>query len=74
MKKQTAYLENWTVVRLGDGSLQLRGNVYCHPGFHDGTFIYTSRVRNLNREHKTVETENTFYTLGQPAASVEKYN
>lgn len=74
-KKQEARLENWTVRKIGP-HLQVMGHVYGHPRFRNGEFIYSSQVINFNKNFRTVETLNTFYTLGEPAEVVgeENYN
>jgi hypothetical protein len=58
--KQAAKLMNWTY---RTWRAQLCGNVYDHPRFDDGTYIYTSHVLDLNRELGIAETLNTVYIL-----------
>jgi hypothetical protein len=59
--KPEVRIENWQRV----GHI-LTGNVYDHPRFLDGTFVYTSRIMGGATQH--VETMNTVYKLGTPAA------
>lgn len=41
------------------------GNIYNDPCWIEGFHIRTSAVVKLDREAKTLETLNTFYTLGE---------
>ncbi len=68
---QKATLENWSVVSFCDEytapeckKYNLFGNVYNHPRFENGDFIYTSYIKEVNG--KIVQTYNTEYTLGKP--------
>lgn len=76
-KKQTAHLENWALVSHDSPYtapelrvLRLIGQVSGHPRFHDGDVITTSRI--VVGDANGIETRNTVYTLGEPAAEYEK--
>lgn len=64
--KQTAFINQWEVVRIHDGSQCLIGHVSSHPNqsqFHSHV-QQTSRLVSIDEEAKIAETENTIYTLG----------
>jgi hypothetical protein len=59
-------LENWEVEDLSPGKQWVVGNVYGHPHHHDGKFVHTSLVVELDLPGKTVKTLNSTYRLGTP--------
>ncbi len=77
--KQTAHLENW-LEGVHYGANVLTGIVSGHPKIPNGKRILTSPIIKIDREAKTAETRNTFYTLGKkqgyeegdPSCSMEK--
>lgn len=62
-EKRTARIENWYTQRTSSGKIRLIGEVYGHPYQPDGKHVMTSSIVKLST--KTVETENTIYTLGK---------
>ena len=60
--KQRAIIRNWYI----DGSDRIKGQVYGHPLFEDGTQVTTSRVVYFDKEAKKAITKNTEYELGSP--------
>jgi len=68
MKKQTAHLDKWSSIQLGDGHVRYLGVVTGHPTLPEGEEIFTSPVIQVLEEGKRVETKNTVYTLGEPSS------
>ena len=71
--KPICRLENWSVISTPVGTVQLKGDVYGHPDFPDGKFIYSSAIIKVGPPNKgrlqkgdKVETLNTIYFLGSP--------
>jgi len=67
-------LENWSMTStasvIGEydppecRGMQIQGNVYDHPYYHEGEHITTSRVQEVAGH--VVRTLNSVYTLGEP--------
>lgn len=57
---QAAELKDWYI-----RDWQLYGIVSGHPTLEDGTTIATSKIMDINYATKTVDTQNTRYSLGQ---------
>ena len=69
--KPICRIENWSVVSTPIDTVQLRGDVYGHPGFPDGKRIYSSAIIMVTPPNKgrlqkedRVETLNSIYFLG----------
>lgn len=62
--KPVVRIENYRRHHVGSTGI-LTGNVYGHPRFGDGTFVYTSTIVAAGTHH--IETVNTIYQLGAPA-------
>jgi hypothetical protein len=71
-EKQTAILENWSEIKLPNGSTILTGVVFDHPKLRDGSNITTSEVQMLDRENSLCTTLNTHYTLAQEIADFDQ--
>lgn len=70
-KRVAGRLEKWEVYSLYDrkedrtiGSL-VYGYVYGDERWKDGSYIHTSQVVKISEDKKNLETENSFYTLGE---------
>jgi hypothetical protein len=63
--KRAATLRNWEVERMGSHALGLRlkGEVYDHPKFMNGSRVLTSPLLRLDAVTGQAETLNTVYTL-----------
>lgn len=64
--KPNVLIENWYLI-----GGRLYGNVHHHPRFDDGTLVKTSTVvtepgDEPAQKGDTLETLNTYYTLGEP--------
>jgi hypothetical protein len=68
--KQSAHLDKWSTIQLGDGHVRYLGIVTGHPTLPEGEEIFTSPVVDVREEDgiKIVETRNTVYTLGEPSS------
>jgi hypothetical protein len=71
--KQTARLDGWVTLKLGD-TQRFAGIVSGHPTLPDGQEIFTSEVNRIFQEDNVtkVETRNTIYTLGQYSETLFK--
>ncbi len=70
--KPSVRIENWHLI----GGV-LYGDAYDHPRFEDGTTVRTSTVISEPgdepaKEGDTLETRNTFYTLGKAGKRDER--
>lgn len=67
MEKREVRIEEWEVIfNSEDGSRKLRGNVYGHVNFTDGTEVVTSKIiKDDSIENYRIETKNTIYILGK---------
>lgn len=67
-------IRNWEVIAWGGPyqapelmSTVITGEVYGHPGFEEGKYIYTSAVQVIDMKNKRARTLNSVYSLGEPA-------
>lgn len=71
-EKPLVRIENWHLI-----GGRLYGDAYDHPRFEDGTTVKTSSVfmpetDEPAKEGDTLETRNTFYTLGKAGIRDER--
>ena len=77
-------LEDWRIVEKNtspyitpEGRVNkiLQGHIYNDENerFEDGTLISTSTIQTINLKNKTVQTRNTFYTLGNISPEYQKW-
>ena len=66
MKKQTAHIEQWSIVYAACGARYMMGQISQHPNqsYFKAPIQQTSRVVRLDVQGRQCETENTIYTLG----------
>jgi len=68
------FLDDWKVISYPSSAYQapelwptkLTGKVYGHPGFVDGTVVYTSQVQELDLKASTAKTAYSKYFLLDP--------
>ena len=74
MRKPKVTLENWAVIRNAPSpsfeelqpGFHLMGNAIGHADLPRLSFIYTTRISNVDKVNGLVETANTLYRLGEP--------
>ncbi|MGH7058069.1 MAG: hypothetical protein ACREFZ_09350 [Acetobacteraceae bacterium] len=62
--KPKAHLEEWRIIRVGEGTRHLVGHVSGHPRLRDGARIVSSALVALAGDGSWAETMNTVYSLG----------
>jgi hypothetical protein len=72
VKKPNVKIENWIIVQSpAEGHLICLGRVVDHPRLGSQDEICTSELVRADFEAKTIETQNTIYSLGQPLNVIE---
>lgn len=54
-------IKDWRVVALPEKTLHLRGIVFGHKKFKDGSDVVTSEIKGFNVERQEILTRNTIY-------------
>ena len=66
-------LENWRVYKYIAWEIA-EGDIYNDTRWADGTRVYTSEVKSISEDKTQLQTQNTLYVLGQPAAEPKSEN
>ncbi len=61
--KPIAYLEQWRLIRITEGTRHLVGIVTGHPRLRDGARIVTTAIVALADDRSWAESQNTLYRL-----------
>lgn len=64
--KPIAFLDQWRIIRLHEGTQHLVGIAYGHRRLREGARIVTSAVIFITPSHSFAETQNTLYRLKTP--------
>lgn len=61
--KPVAFLDQWRIIRLHEGTPHLVGITYGHPRLREGARIVSSAVIFITPNNSFAETQNTLYRL-----------
>lgn len=54
-------IRDWRVVASSESTLHLRGVIFGHLKFKDGSDVVTSEIKGFNPERQEIRTRNTTY-------------